>query len=462
MPESTCGLSGICCIFVALINLYDSNILHTMRKNKYMLGLKKYLIVEFYYSILRRDWRISTFFTDLLLKMVAIIVVSVDRFTQNASAISASALTFYSTLAFIPIVALILAVARGFGASKSLETWMQGHAFTNPDVMQWVMNVAGKALDHTQSNIITGLGIVLLIWSAVRMMASTELAMNRIWGVKKGRGVVKKFTDYMSILFIAPILIVLVSSINVFMTASLQEYATSESLLGYAGAALTAILRLAPYVLVWFLFVFLYMFMPTTPVKFKYALLSGVVAGTIFQVVQLFYLRFQLGVSSYNAIYGGLAALPLLLVWLQLSWSIVLWGTELCYIMRNRHFLYRGTLDANGRWVDDVHTSIKMLRFISDEYTHNNGGPSLALICKRLRISSSKARVVLQELVDQRILVEVKDEDDVSYFPALDFHKLSLADLINGLSHMEDNRGEDWKERYVEAIRREFSGDTFA
>lgn len=266
----------------------------------------------------------------------------------------------------------------------------------------------------------------------------------------------------MSILFIAPILIVLVSSINVFMTASLQEYATSGSILGYAGAALTAILRLAPYVLVWFLFVFLYMFMPTTPVKFKYALLSGVVAGTIFQVVQWFYLRFQIGVSSYNAIYGGLAALPLLLVWLQLSWSIVLWGTELCYIMRNRHFLYRGTLDANGRWVDDVHTSIKMLRFISDEYTHNNGGTSLALICKRLRISSSKARVVLQELVDQRILVEVKDEDDVSYFPALDFHKLSLADLINGLSHMEDNRGEGWKERYVEAIRREFSGDTFA
>ena len=156
-----------------------------MRKNKYVLGLKKYLIVEFYYSILRRDWRISTFFTDLLLKTVAIIVVSVDRFTQNASAISASALTFYSTLAFIPIVALILAVARGFGASKSLETWMQGHAFTNPDVMQWVMDVAGKALEHTQSNIITGLGIVLLIWSAVRMMSSTELAMNRIWGGKK-------------------------------------------------------------------------------------------------------------------------------------------------------------------------------------------------------------------------------------------------------------------------------------
>ena len=102
------------------------------------------------------------------------------------------------------------------------------------------------------------------------------------------------------------------------------------------------------------------MFMPTTPVKFKYALVAGIVAGTVFQIVQWFYLRFQIGVSSYNAIYGGLAALPLLLVWLQLSWSIVLWGTELCYIMRNRHFLYRNAMNADNKWVDNVEVTLRM------------------------------------------------------------------------------------------------------
>lgn len=429
---------------------------------KHLLNLRRYLTVGFYYSVLRRDWRISTFISDLLLKTVAFAIVSVDRFVQNASAISASALTFYSTLAFIPIVALILAIARGFGASKALEEWFQGQTLANPEVMRWVMGLADKALDNTQSGILTGLGILLLIWSAVRMLASTELAMNRIWGVKKGRGVVKKFTDYLSLLFIAPILVVLVSSLNLFMTSSLQEFAMGESLLSYAGAALTGLFRVLPYVLVWFLFVFLYMFMPTTPVKFKYALVAGIIAGTTFQIVQWFYIRFQIGVSSYNAIYGGLAAFPLLLVWLQLSWSIVLWGTELCYIMRNRHFLYRDTMAANNRWVDDVHVSVKMLRFISGEYTANHGGPTLALICKQLRMSSSKARIVLQELVDLQILVEVKEEDDVSYFPAVDFHRLSLADIINRLSHMDENRGEKWKLRFIQAIEREFFKDTFA
>ena len=303
-------------------------------------SLKKYLVIDFYYSVLRRDWRISTFLSDFLLKIVAFVVVSVDRFIKDASAISASALTFYSTLSFIPVVALILAIARGFGAARALEDWLKEQTYTNPEVMEWVMQVAGKALDNTtQSGVITGIGIVLLIWSVVKMLSSTELAMNRIWGVKKGRSLVKKFTDYMSILFIAPILVILISSMNVFMMSSLQAYAMDEGILSYASAALKAILTILPYVLVWFLFVFLYMFMPTTPVRFKYALVAGIIAGTIFQVVQWFYIRFQVGVSSYNAIYGGLAALPLLLVWLQLSWSIVLCVLCLCYFLGKLVFL---------------------------------------------------------------------------------------------------------------------------
>lgn len=424
-------------------------------------NFKRILSLDFYYSVLRRDWRISTFLTDVLLKILAVIVVSLDRFIKDASTISASALTFYSTLSFIPVVALILAIARGFGAAKAFEDWLKEQTYTNPDVMEWVMSIANKALDNTQGGVIAGFGIVLLLWSVIRMLSSTELAMNRIWGVKKGRSLAKKFTDYMSILFIAPILVILISSMNVFMMSNLQAYAMDEGFLSYASAALKAILTLVPYVLVWFLFVFLYMFMPTTPVRFKYALVAGIIAGTIFQIVQWFYIKFQVGVSSYNAIYGGLAALPLLLVWLQLSWSIVLWGTELCYIMRNRHFLYR---DANisVRWVDDVNVTVKMLGFIAGQYQSGLGGATLADICKKLRMSSSKVRVVLQELVDRNILVEVKDDDDVSYYPAVDFHHLSLADIIIRLSHADESKGVEWKVRFQQAIRQEFSKDTFA
>lgn len=425
-------------------------------------SLGKYLALDFYYSVLRRDWRISTFLPDFLLKTLAVVIVSVSRFIKDAGNIAASALTFYSILAIIPIFAMILGIARGFGAAKALESWIQDLSFTNPQVADWLMNIAGKALENTQGGLITGLGIVLLIWSVVRMLGSTELAMNQIWGVKEGRSLVKKFTDYLSIMFIAPILVILISSMNVFMMSNLQEFAMEEGLLSYASVALDAVLGILPYVLVWVLFIFLYMFMPTTPVKFKHAAVAGIVAGTLFQVVQWFYIRFQIGVSSYNAIYGGLAALPLLLVWLQLSWSVVLWGTELCYILRNRHFLYRNAMNADNRWVDNVQIAIRILRYISSEYTQEKGSPALSEICKKLRMNSSKVRAVVQELVDKKILVEVPQADDVSFFPAIDFHNLSMADVIIRLSHMDENKGEEWKLNFIRAINTEFETQKFA
>ena len=104
-------------------------------------------------------------------------------------------------------------------------------------------------------------------------------------------------------------------------------------------------------------------------------------------------------------------------------------------------------MNADNKWVDNVEVTLRMLRYISDLYIHGQGSPTLAMVCKRLRMSSSKVRVILQELVDHKILVEVKEDDDVSYFPAVDFHRLSVADIINRLSHLDQNKGEEWKVR---------------
>lgn len=431
-------------------------------KRKHRSSLRKYLRMDFYYSVLRRDWQISTIITDILLKTIAVLVVSISRFIKDACNISASALTFYSILSIIPIIALGLGIARGFGVAKILENELKAQSFTDPVVVEEIIKFANQALENTKGGLVTGLGIVILLWSVIKVLGSTELTMNRIWGVKKGRTMVKKFTDYMSIMFIAPILVILISSVNIFMTSSLQEFTMEEGLLSYASTAMITLMNLVPYVLVWLLFIFLYMFMPTTPVKFKYALVSGIIAGTVFQIVQWFYIRFQIGVTAYNATYGGLAALPLLLVWMQLSWSIVLWGTELCYILRNRHFLFRNSMDVENRWVDNVEVAIRILRYISTEFMQNNGGPSLAMISKKLRMSTSKLRVVLQELVDKKILKEVREDDDVSYFPAIDFHSLSLADIITRLSYVDNNKGEEWKVRFIDAVDKEFAADKFA
>lgn len=429
---------------------------------KYKIRLKKYGSLDFYYAVIRKDWKKSTILGDIFLKILAVLVISVHRFVKDSCIISASALTFYSVLSFVPIVALALGIAKGFGVYTLLEEQLHQQTLTNPEIVDFVLQFANQALENTQGGLITGIGIVFLLWAVIRVLGNTELAMNQIWGVVKGRSVTKKFTDYLSIMFIAPIFIILISSINVFLTSNLQTIAMEDGFLSYASSLIITLLNFLPFILVWMLFIFLYMFMPTTRVQFKYALVAGIVAGSVYQIVQWFYIRFQIGVSSYNAIYGSLAALPLLLVWLQLSWSIVLWGTELCYIIKNRHFMFRDVMDKESRWIDNVEISLRVLTYISRIYIQNHNIPTLGMICEGLRMSTSKLQVVLQQLIDKGILAETGKDDDHTYLPAIDLYQLSWAEVIIRLSNV-GKRGEDeWEKRFVKAIYQEFGDEKFA
>ncbi|MFR2508709.1 YihY/virulence factor BrkB family protein [Odoribacter laneus] len=429
---------------------------------KYRIRLKKYGSLDFYYAILRKDWKRSTIFGDMFLKILAVLVISGHRFIKDSCIVSASALTFYSVLSLVPIVALVLGIAKGFGVYSLLENQLHQQTFTNPEIVDFVLQFANQALENTQGGLITGIGIVFLLWAVIKVLGNTELAMNQIWGVVRGRSVTKKFTDYLSIMFIAPIFVVLISSINVFLTSNLQTIAMEDGFLSYASSLIITLLNFLPFILVWMLFIFLYMFMPTTRVRFKYALLAGIVAGSVYQVVQWFYIRFQIGVSSYNAIYGSLAALPLLLVWLQLSWSIVLWGTELCYIMKNRHFMFRDVMDKESRWIDNIDLSLQVLTYISKEYIQNNGVPTLEKISAELSMSTSKLQVVLQQLTDKGILAETGKEDDRSYLPVIDLYQLSWAEVIIRLSNIGDRNEDEWEKRFVKAIYQEFGEEKFA
>ena len=423
---------------------------------------QKYFSLNYYYAVLRKDRHRTNPLVYFLGKVVAVLVVSADRFVKNAGTVSASALTFYTVLSLIPILALVLAIAKGFGASRMLENMLQEQSFANPDITNAVVDFANRALENTQGGLITGIGIVMLLWTVIKVLGNTEAAMNRIWGVRQGRGLTKKFTDYLSILFIAPILVILVSGVNVFLSTNLQEIAREEGVLRYAGSVVMFLVKFSPYVLVWLLFTFIYMFMPTAPVRFKHAVVAGIIAGSVYQVVQWFYLRFQIGVSSYNAIYGSLAALPLLLVWLQLSWSIVLWGAEISYILRNRHIMFLSEADKEYRWLDNVELAVRILRHIASEYLNNHGALELSKICKKLRLNSHKVKQTLDQLVEKKILAEIGSGDEPAYLPEIDLHKLSLADVFLRMSNIEEHQKEAWEEKFVRLISKEFGDETFA
>jgi membrane protein len=409
---------------------------------------RRVFTLEYHYRTLRRDRRGAL---ELARKALSALVVSVHRFLGDACGMSASALTYYSLLSFVPVIALLFAIAKGFGIRNSLDNFLHSIFEENAAVLDQAMEFANRAIENARGGLITGVGIFILLWAVIRVLNCAETAMNRVWRVKQGRGLRRMFTDYLSVLFVAPLLVMLGSGVNVFLTTGLETYLPDFA------PWVTPLLAWIPYLLVWLLFIFLYMFLPAVPVRFKHAFWAALVAGSLYQVMQWLYIRFQVGVNSYNAIYGSLAALPLLLVWVQLSWSIVLWGTELCYILRNRHFIYRDEARGDEPWLAMIESALRVMRVIALRYARE-GGATAADIARELKMNASKLQMILDEMIERHILVTTDTREETCYLPARDFHATSEADLFIRLSRVEESKDERWKERFIAAIRSGFTG----
>ena len=272
------------------------------------------------------------------------IIISVRRFTQDRVMNKASALTYSTLLSIVPILAILFAIARGFGVSSMLEEGlrenMPGQSVTVETLMGWV----NAYLDQTKNGIFIGIGIILLLWTVINLINNIEITFNRIWDIKKGRSIYRKVTDYFSMLLLLPLLIVVSSGLSIFMSTAIKGMENFAIL----APILKFLVRLIPYVLTWFMFTGLYIFMPNTKVKFRHAFTSGIIAGTAYQAFQYLYIDSQIWVSKYNAIYGSFAAIPLFLLWLQISWTICLFGTELTYAGQNiRNFNFEKTSYAS-------------------------------------------------------------------------------------------------------------------
>ena len=191
-----------------------------------------------------------------------------------------------------------------FGFEKSLEKELLEKFSSQQEVLSQVIGFAHSLLENTRGGMIAGIGLLVLFWSVVKVLSHIERSFNDVWEIKEARPFGRKFGDYLSIMLIAPLLIIVSSSITLFIQTQVELIAEKVALLGMFSSLILPLFSLSPYVVIWLLFTFLYIFMPNTKVDFKSGVLAGIVSGTVFQITQLLYISFQVGVARYNAIYG--------------------------------------------------------------------------------------------------------------------------------------------------------------
>ena len=267
----------------------------------------------------------------LLIETFKKLYLAVRFFIDKDVMAAASALTYSTMLAIVPILAVVFAIARGFGFNKYIEEWFLNTLSSQPQAADVIVGFVNSYLVHTHSGVILGIGLVFMLWTVIMLIHNIETTFNQIWQVSRQRPWSRKLTDYVAFFFFAPIVIILTSGLTIFLTTMAKQ--TEGYML--MGPVLRFFIALMPYVVMSAVFVLLYVFMPNTRVKVRHALVPGILAGVAMQLLQYFYIHGQMLLSGYNAIYGSFAALPLFMLWVQLSWTICLFGAELTYTSQN-------------------------------------------------------------------------------------------------------------------------------
>lgn len=362
-----------------------------------------------------------------------VFIFMVRGFGEHNLVVRSAALTFYTLMSIVPIAALVFGIIKGFGMDQSFNEYLYRQYPQYTLIIDQVIDFANNMLIRTKGGVIASVGFVVLLWSVMKVFGNVENAFNNIWEVRKPRSITRKFSDYMAVIFLAPILWAISNSISIYLRHSLADLAGSFWV--------DVLFGMASLVFIWIMFALIYQVMPNTKVKFRSAIMAGVIAGTIFQVFQIAYFYIQSQVSSYNAIYGSFAALPLFLIWLQASWQILLFGGELSFAYQNIDKYEQERQAMNMSYDHRRKVTVAVMLVTVRHFLQGEGPVSSEIVARQLDLPVRIVRDVIFDLEQCGLLVAVENGQDERvnmYMPGRDAHTITVADVVNGV----ESRGE--------------------
>ncbi len=356
-----------------------------------------------------------------LIRQLRIYILAFKGFFEDRATVKAASLTYFTMLSIVPIFAIAFAVARNFGFEGLLHRFINNNMQDQQEIMKWLTDMIDNLLLETKEGVIAGVGGVILFWSVIQVLNNIEAAFNDIWEIRKPRSLIRKFSDYLAIIILTPLAIGLAGSFLVRMQTKAEQ-------LEYLKPLVVNLIKAVPYVSMWLFFTIVYIVMPNTKVKFRNALIAGIIAGTAAILFQSLYQGLQIGVMRWGTLYGTIAFIPLFLMWLQITWLIVLMGGELSFAYQNiENYEFEENalnLSHNNKRILTLLISYQII-INFEEGVEPWGTEALS---HALGIPVRLVNELVYELVQAGILAELAADNpkDRSYQPAIDISKITV------------------------------------
>ena len=372
--------------------------------------------------------------------LMKIIIQTIKCFIKDRVWIRAAALSYTTLFSIIPILALLFAIAKGFGFSNLMERFLRDGSVANGTV-DTVMNFIDNYLEYAKSGVFIGVGVAMLLWAIINLADSIESNMNAIWDVKKQRSYFRKLTDYMALFIVFPLVIILYASVSIFITTIYERLAEYFLISSFVHICI----KVAPYLLSGLIMTGLFLFIPNTKVRFKNAFIPGMITGIVFQAFLYIYIQIQMSVSSYNAIYGSFAIIPMFMLWADISWSIILFGVEMSYVSQNIELYNFGQeVDNVSRRYHDF-LCVVVMSLICKRFEKGEMPYTASELSDAGEIPIRLTGRLLDELENVGLIYGISNDaksDTEHYLPAMAISQLSVGRL---LSTLESHGCEDFK-----------------
>lgn len=365
-------------------------------------------------------------------RILQTIILFARGFKDKALNVRANSLSFSLLFAFVPMVAGVFAIARGFGFEELLQerisTSFLAEANIAPTIMEWVE----RYLETARGGLFLGIGLVVLIWAVYAFFNMLELSFNNIWNVKQSRSFGRRLSNYMVVLLLVPIMIILSSGISIFLNSA----ASASPVLQAIEPIRRVLLRLIPFVVASGVFTWIFIAIPNTKVRFLSAIIPGVIVGILFQLVQMFSVYLVMLFTRMSVVYGAFSAIPLILVWLHITCWLLLIGAELAFAIQNNDlFAYEKDLKTMSRRYKD-YVMLYLLAVIIRRFEAGESPQTAQKMAAEHQLPIRLVQQLLSRLEETSIVrrVYTEDEEEQAFVPALDTKSITVEMVIGRIS----------------------------
>ncbi len=353
----------------------------------------------------------------------------IQGFLGNQCMLRASALTYVTVLSIVPFLAVTFSILKGFGFQKTdfirdMLFKVTGNATMTDQIVDSIGNANVGALG--------AIGVGALLFTVLSLLGNIEKSFNVIWGIKKGRSIGRKFTDYLSVTLVAPLFMVVAMS----TTAGLESQVFIQKLMSFSVFAYVylAVLKIIPYFMVGLLFTFLYYFLPNATIKFKSAFWGGLIAGIIWQIAQWGFLRFGVATAKSTALYRNFAPLFIFFLWIFISWVIVLLGAEISFAIQNFKTFQKEAGASNISNKERKKLAVKMLVLLTKNFESDAEPLTNEEISGGLNIPVRVVNDILFILGEYKIVIQIEKEGGAYFSLIRPPEKLHIADIVRCLN----------------------------